>query len=76
MTRVAVCVAGGARSLPWPAADELWLAVRGAVEAPPGVRVVAAEEGIWRARNRVLEETDADVVAFLDHDVAFEPGWL
>ena len=74
--RIAVCIVGGERTLPVPAADELWLAARAPVPAPAGARAVTAEEGVWRARNRVLEETDADVVAFLDHDVAFEPGWL
>ena len=74
--RIAVCIAGGARTLPVPAADELWVAARQSVALPAGARPAIAEEGVWRARNRVLEETDADVVAFLDHDVAFEQGWL
>ena len=59
--RIAVCITGGERALPIPAADELW-------DHRPGPA--------WEARNRVLEETEADVIAFLDHDVAFEAGWL
>lgn len=34
------------------------------------------EPGSAHARNRVLAETDAEVVAFLDDDVVPHPGWL
>lgn len=37
--------------------------------------VVGAGPGSWRERNAVLEETDADVVAFLDHDIAPAADW-
>ena len=45
--------------------------------APVAARyVLEPEPGSAYARNRVLAETDADVVAFLDDDVVPHPGWL
>jgi GT2 family glycosyltransferase len=38
--------------------------------------VLEPEPGSAHARNRVLVETEADVVAFLDDDVVPHPGWL
>lgn len=45
--------------------------------APVAARyLLEAQPGSAHARNRVLAETDADVVAFLDDDVVPHPGWL
>jgi len=43
----------------------------------PGVRVVReTRPGASAARNRGLEETTAEIVAFTDDDVEVDPGWL
>lgn len=72
-----------------PAADELWLVVdhnaqlQARAEAEllprlPRLRVIAnaRQKGLSGARNSALEQTGAEVVAFLDDDAVAEPGWL
>lgn len=39
------------------------------------IAVIADGPERWRERNRILEETEADVLAFADHDVDLPAGW-
>jgi GT2 family glycosyltransferase len=49
-----------------------------AVATRHGARVVVHERslGLNAARNTAIDETDGDLIAFLDDDVAVHPGWL
>lgn len=47
-----------------------------AARVVPDARVIEAPAGIAQARNAALAATDADVLAYLDDDVAPPRGWL
>ena len=70
--QIAVTVGVRAASTTWDLC--LWPCVprgsnRSSSTCPPG-------QGLAKARNAALAATTADVLAFVDDDVAVEPGWL
>jgi len=53
-------------------ADE---ATRRLVEAARDVRYARSDPGLSRGRNRALELVPSELIAFVDDDVSFGPGW-
>ncbi|MEA2275459.1 MAG: hypothetical protein QOC78_419 [Solirubrobacteraceae bacterium] len=67
---IAICARAKAPTL------GLSLAALRAEGAEPVVMPVAARRGLAEARNQALAATNAEILAFVDDDVAVVPGWL